>query len=277
MLEEATQDLLLVAPYVKSAASDQLLELFQRRRIQATIKVGLITSIRADSIIAGTLDVDALVRLADHLPHFTLTHLPSLHAKVYIADDRAAVVTSGNLTDGGLHNNIEYGTHFIDQGVVREIRQDFERYASLGTTYPAEALRSLAEKSAELRTAYRALQRSMRAKAQRVFRERLQETSFSLLRQRAQGKTTHAILCDTLLFLLERGPLATRDIHPLVQQIHPDICDDAIERVIDGVYFGKKWKHHVRSAQQALVRQAKIRFDGTRWHLIGGRDAPRPE
>ena len=268
MLEEVTDDLLLVAPYIRSATIDQLLDLLHRRRAQATIKVGLITSLRVDSIIGGTLDVDALVRLGDHLPQFTLTHLPSLHAKVYVADSRAAVVTSGNLTEGGLRGNIEYGVHFTEQDVVREIRRDFERYASLGATIAQDDLRSLAEESVELRSAYQAAQRSMRGKAHRAFRERLQTTSLSLLRQRARGRTTHAILCDTLLFLLERGPLRTREIHPLVQQIHPDICDDAVERVIDGVYFGKKWKHHVRSAQQALTRQGKIRFDGERWHLI---------
>jgi hypothetical protein len=53
--------------------------------------------------------------------------------------------------------------------------------------------------------------------------------------------------------------------------MHPDICDDRIDRVIDGVNFGKKWKHHVRTAEQALKRAHKIEFDGERWYLAPSR------
>jgi hypothetical protein len=37
-----------------------------------------------------------------------------------------------------------------------------------------------------------------------------------------------------------------------------DLCDNTVDRVIDGKRFGKKWKHAVRSAQQHLKRQQKI-------------------
>jgi hypothetical protein len=37
--------------------------------------------------------------------------------------------------------------------------------------------------------------------------------------------------------------------------------------MIDGVNFGKKWKHQVRTAQQHLKRQGEISFDGERWSL----------
>jgi hypothetical protein len=59
-------------------------------------------------------------------------------------------------------------------------------------------------------------------------------------------------------------------LHPLIQQLHPDICDDSIDRVIDGVHFGKRWKHHVRSAQSHLKADGKIRTDGERWHITPG-------
>jgi hypothetical protein len=55
-----------------------------------------------------------------------------------------------------------------------------------------------------------------------------------------------------------------------VQQIHPDLCDDSIDRVIDGMNFGKKWKHHVRSAQQALKREGVVLFDNGTWRLSPG-------
>jgi phosphatidylserine/phosphatidylglycerophosphate/cardiolipin synthase-like enzyme len=47
------------------------------------------------------------VELGSTLPRFELTHLPGLHAKVYPADDRLAVVTSANLTESGITGNCE--------------------------------------------------------------------------------------------------------------------------------------------------------------------------
>jgi hypothetical protein len=49
--------------------------------------------------------------------------------------------------------------------------------------------------------------------------------------------------------------------------MHPDLCDDKLDRVIGGVNFGKKWKHLVRSAQQALKREGCIALDGSKWRL----------
>jgi len=48
----------------------------------------------------------------------------------------------------------------------------------------------------------------------------------------------------------------------------PDLCDDDVELVINGEHFGKKWKHQVRNAQQALKRVGRISFDGKRWHRV---------
>ena len=62
--------------------------------------------------------------------------------------------------------------------------------------------------------------------------------------------------------------MRTEELHPLVQLLHPDLCDDSVDRVIDGEHFGKKWKHYVRNAQQYLKRNGEIQFDGSRWHLV---------
>ena len=41
----------------------------------------------------------------------------------------------------------------------------------------------------------------------------------------------------------------------------------SIDRVIDGVHFGKRWKHYVRNAQQFLKRTGRVYYDGDRWHM----------
>mgnify|MGYP001617338381 CR=1 FL=1 len=75
---------------------------------------------------------------------------------------------------------------------------------------------------------------------------------------------------DFLYLLQKHGPLTTTQLHPLIQNLHPDLCDDGIDRVIDGVHFGKRWKHMVRNAQQYLKRSGQIRFDGRCWSLSQG-------
>ncbi len=77
------------------------------------------------------------------------------------------------------------------------------------------------------------------------------------------------VFSRTILFLLRGGPLRTIDLRPQIKRIHPDLCDDSVDRVIDGERFGKKWKHLVRTAQQILKRDGLVEFDGTSWRLAG--------
>jgi hypothetical protein len=62
--------------------------------------------------------------------------------------------------------------------------------------------------------------------------------------------------------------MATRDIHREVQRIHPDLCDDTVDRVINGQRFGKKWKHAVRRAQYHLKQKGEIVLHDSKWSLI---------
>jgi hypothetical protein len=177
-------------------------------------------------------------------------------------------VTSANLTQPGITGNLEYGVAFSDEIVVREIRRDLQGYAQLGARVGTSEIEVMLRETAELKQAFLRAERSIRVEARRAFREKLEAAHVRLLRQRVKGTTTHAILSDTILFLLARGPLRTTELHPLIQQLHPDICDDSIERVIDGVRFGKRWKHYVRTAQQFLKRTGRIRYSGEQWHLV---------
>jgi phage terminase Nu1 subunit (DNA packaging protein) len=105
-----------------------------------------------------------------------------------------------------------------------------------------------------------------------AFRKRLQQAQDRVWQLRARRKSNQAIFSATIEYLLSKGPLSTVELHPLIQRLHPDICDDSIDRVIGNVNFGKRWKHHVRSAQQYLKRNHRIFFDGARWHLSEGKE-----
>lgn len=258
---------MLVSPFIKRSKTDQVMSCLQKRGVHKSVQVVVLTDLRPESALTGATDLEALVRLGNNLPKFGLTHLPSLHAKVYVADRRMAVITSGNLTDSGINRNIEYGVVSTDEKLVGAVRRDFESYALLGAKISSEEIASLFDEIRELKDLFQKAEHTIRAKARRAFKEKLEATHVRILRHRAKGKTTHALLAETILFLLARGPLSTIELHPLIQSLHPDVCDDSVDRVIDGVHFGKKWKHYVRTAQQFLKREGRIRFDGKLWHL----------
>lgn len=268
-------DLLIACPYVKLSVINRILAQLGQRGLLESLRAELITDLRPESALAGSMDLNALTHLARSLPKFELTHLPCVHAKVYVADCKMAVVTSGNLTESGLHGNVEYGVALTEEGMVTQVRSDFEGYASLGARVPVEDISALSAQMEDLKEAFQRAERSMQAQARRAFKEKLESTQIQLLRHRARGKTTHAIFLETVKFLLARGPLRTEELHPLVQLLHPDLCEDSVDRIIDGVHFGKRWKHYVRNAQQYLKRHGEIQFDGTRWRLTAPARFPR--
>lgn len=48
-----------------------------------------------------------------------------LHSKIYLFDESKVIITSGNLTYGGLINNYEYGIYSDDKSFVKEVVEDF--------------------------------------------------------------------------------------------------------------------------------------------------------
>lgn len=267
LVSQVDEYLLIVSPFVKRSASDRILTQLDKRGLRESVRVGLITDLRPESTLSGSMDLDALTKLGRSLSRFELTHLPSVHAKVYVADCRMAIVTSGNLTEPGLSGNVEYGVALFNETLVKQIRSDFEGYSSLGARISVEDVAKLAEEMKGLKDLFHRAQTSITRQARRAFNQQLESTRLQLLRHRAKGKTTHAIFSETIRFLLAKRPLRTEELHPLIQLLHPDLCDDSIDRVIDGVSFGKKWKHYVRNAQQYLKRHGEIEFDGVEWHL----------
>lgn len=263
----AQEEILLVSPFVKNAGAQRVISNLRGRGVDQQVRVTLVTNLRPESVLGGSIDIEALSSLGRAFPRFDLIHLPSLHAKVYVADTSMAVVTSANLTEPGITGNLEYGVSLTDQAAVKAIRRDFDEYARLGAAVASGDLQTIAREMEDLKAAFVEAQRSIRRQARQVFRDRLQAARLGLMRQRAKGKTTHAILAETILFLLARGSLRTVELHPLIQQLHPDICNDEVDRVIGGVRFGKRWKHEVRTAQAHLKRAGRIHNNGSHWYL----------
>lgn len=94
------------------------------------------TNLYPDSLIDGSLDIGALVWLCEQVPGTTVRHLRYLHAKAYLADEHTAIVTSANLTNGGLCRNRELGVAITDPEGVRDIADDLREYGNLGVLVP---------------------------------------------------------------------------------------------------------------------------------------------
>jgi len=261
----AEHDALFVSPYITQMPLQRAQSIWSARGIAGSVKVTIVTNLSPDNLLQGSLDPSALLTFVQSVPNAVIVYLPSVHAKVYVADDRAAIVTSANLTDGGLLRNHEYGVMMTDAVLVKRVRMDLERFATLGNSVPIDTLRDLVRTTLDLRELQKRAEQSVRKNLRSEFRRRMGKTRVELMAVRAHGKTTHRIFAETILYLLERGPLRTLELQPQIQRIHPDLCDDLIDRVISGVHFGKKWKHHVRNAQQHLKRMGLIEFDGVHW------------
>jgi len=249
-----------------------MLHCLHRRRVNDTASVHVLTDISADNIVTGSTDIAALLYLMQNVSHVRLTYLPQLHAKVYISNIDTALVGSANFTDGGARRNHEYGVEIRDAAMVKSIHADLNRYAELGGSVNMVQLESLQTKVENVREAVKGQQSSIRkqllplqqelniSRKPSVFSEN-QLVTHDLLDLRLQGKTRHAIFSETLLFLLKAGPQRTTQLYERIQELHADLCDDAVYRVFKGRQYPTKWKHQVRAAQNGLQRNGKIKLD----------------
>jgi hypothetical protein len=214
------------------------------------------------------LDTDALMALASSTPSCSIWHVPALHAKVYIADAERAIVTSGNMTAGAFYRNAEYGVEIADATLAQAIRSDIADFQSLGTAVPHDAMRQYADTARQVRDSFTRQRAKIDPRLKKAFGEAVRKAETELIRLRLSGGAMHTVFGKTIEVLLRRqGPLPTTIIHQMIQQLHPDLCDDSIDQVIDGKNFGKRWKHAVRTAQQNLKKRGIIEYDGQVWRL----------
>ncbi len=268
VVETARTDLLLCSPYVSQYGCDVVTEHLSPQ-CRESGHVTVITDLSPEAICQGSTEPEAIRSIAAHVPTLGVRHLPRLHAKVYVADSRMAIVTSGNLTAGGLRQNYEYGIQLSESGAVARIRDDVSAYAELGAHIENDQLASYSEIAREVRSSYVTARRSIGADVRRRFQAVLRRAEDELVRLRLAGGAMHTVFARTILYLLRKfGPLTTTQLHSRIEAIHSDLCDNTIDRVIDGKRFGKKWKHAVRTAQQQLKKRGLIDLNKDCWHAL---------
>ena len=260
-------ELLVSSPYVTQEGVNLVAaNLSLRTRNEARLR--FLTDLSPLNICQGATDPRALQSLTETVSHVQITHLPRLHAKVYVADSDRAIVTSGNLTNGGLLLNYEYGLEIADHTTVEAVQQDIAAYSELGAAVLPQRLTAYCQIADRVRATYRRQQATVVKSVRQKFNEALRLAEDELIRLRLAGGAMHTVFAKTILYLLQcHGPLSTTRLHPMIETIHPDLCDNNVDRVIDGKRFGKKWKHAVRTAQQQLKKQGLVRLMGDRWMI----------
>jgi hypothetical protein len=185
LLTDTRKGLVISSPYVTSRGTDFVLAHLPDA-IKQTMEFSLLTDLSAMNVAQGATDPAAVRSLASALPRARVFHLPRVHAKVYVKDAERAIVTSGNLTAGGLDINYEYGLKVLDAPIAAAINQDVIDYAQLGAFVPIDVLNVYSNKAAELRDLYKAQERAVRKTDTRL-RGALRAAADELTRLRLAG------------------------------------------------------------------------------------------
>ena len=263
-LKGVENDLLIASPFIKTTEAKWICETLKGK----PVRLQVLTNVRSDSVLDGSLDIAALRLFSSATSDSKVLAVPKLHAKVYVRDTDFAIITSANLTPSGLDLNYEYGVGLHDAPMVSRIRKDIEAYSHVGSAMNSEMLAEMESVSAELVAEFRKMQRSVKSELRQRFNQKLRKANIEFLRAQIGKRSPHSLFSDAIVYVLSRRALPTSELHPQVQKLLPELCDDAIELLIDGERFGKRWKHDIRNAQQYLKRQGVIAFDGRNWRLV---------
>lgn len=116
LLKEARTNVYLASPFIKSQTASLITQ-----NIGRGIDFRYINSFKLAHFHIGASDLEALRILRKENCKQKSVH--NLHAKLFIFDS-VAIITSGNLTPGGLRNNLEYGV-LIRGEEAEEIKHDY--------------------------------------------------------------------------------------------------------------------------------------------------------
>jgi len=115
----------VISPYVSSYFFNRIRSEFDLSNIE------LITRFNLQDFAAGASDIDALKLLVDN--NAKVYGIKDLHSKIYIIDEKVAIVTSANLTRRGLHTNYECGIRIESKNEIFELNTIFNHLSIIAT------------------------------------------------------------------------------------------------------------------------------------------------
>ncbi|RKY39993.1 MAG: hypothetical protein DRP75_00330 [Candidatus Omnitrophota bacterium] len=119
VVSKTKRELFISSPFIDVDAVKLLSNLIQKR---SSIELFLITNLTTHTIVNKITDPQALIELYKQFNKVKISSLGRLHAKVYLIDSEFGIITSANLTIGGLVNNFEYGVLISNRSVIRSVK-----------------------------------------------------------------------------------------------------------------------------------------------------------
>jgi hypothetical protein len=123
LCDQATYEVLLVAPFIKQATLKRLLD-----QIAPIVKVNCVTRWRPDEIVAGVSDLDIWLLIRER-PNSSLWLRSDLHAKYY-RGDKQVLIGSANLTNTALGWSLRPNLELL---IYTELLPEFERELLVGS------------------------------------------------------------------------------------------------------------------------------------------------
>ncbi len=127
LVKDAQKSIKITSPFVKENICR---EVFDIKDKQTTFE--LITSFKLANVFSGSIDLSGIEYVLDN--NGIVKNYPRLHSKLYLFDENKAVITSGNLTNGGLLTNFEYGILIDNEELIANISNDFNNLSNSSIT-----------------------------------------------------------------------------------------------------------------------------------------------
>ena len=256
------ESLLIVTPYIKYDAAQWLLAQLNGRQREQSIQATIMTDISPESATNASLDITALLLLADYFQRVSIFDIHRLHAKVYIADEKQAIITSGNLTSSAFATNYEYGVVVTEPTMVKKVSSDMQNYARAGRQVSRGELALLDEASRDFLAQYQQEAGRLGAGMRRDLTTEWDKIATAFGAPLGLHETGSARFKGPIMEVLtSRGPLTTNELCQVIQASWPYLCDDTLMRIAKDGTRKRQWRHDIHTAQETLQRQGVLRRD----------------
>lgn len=114
-------------PFISQEGIKFIRESLQNRAFRIDkIRIRLLICDSPQAYRSGALDANALLEFSEQNDAEIVAFGEGLHAKVLLIDSSIAIVTSANLTHGGLRGNLEIGFKITDEEMIEKVSNEFE-------------------------------------------------------------------------------------------------------------------------------------------------------
>jgi len=118
-ISSSKEEIRICSPFIKNDIVNSVF-----KEMNKNCKISFVTNVNLKSLLKKSSDINALHTILHN--NGVLFNYQRLHAKIYVFDNREAIVTSANLTLSGMKRNFEYGIFTDDKEVVKNIIKDFD-------------------------------------------------------------------------------------------------------------------------------------------------------